>query len=335
MTRTAAAALAILVLLASLPWVAGAGTLRLATEILCYLTLAQLWNLLAGYAGLVSVGQQAYVGLGGYVLFGVVVAAGIHPLWALPAAAGVCALAALPAALLLFRLHGAYFSIGTWVVAAAWREVAVQIPDLGGGSGISLPAAVVRELAANRDQREQLVYGLALAVTVGVLTLVWLTLRSRLGLALRAIRDDATAAAGVGVDVGRARLLVYLLAAAGAGAVGMILFLQKLRISPEAAFSVLDWTAFVLFMVVIGGIGTLEGPIVGTLLFFLLREALAGFGAWYLLLLGCLAVATLILAPSGVWGSVVARWNVHLLPVERRVGQRSATPRGPGSKRIG
>ena len=139
MSRGAAAALALVPLLAALPWLAGAGTTRLATEILCYLTLAQLWNLLAGFAGLVSVGQHAYVGLGGYTLFGLVVVAGIDPLWALPVAAGLCALAAVPAALLLFRLHGAYFSIGTWVVAAAWEEVVAQLPALGGGSGMSLP----------------------------------------------------------------------------------------------------------------------------------------------------------------------------------------------------
>ena len=303
------AAVAVALLLAALPWLGGTGTLRLATEMLCYLTLAQLWNLLAGFAGLVSVGQHAYVGLGGYTLFGLVLVAGIGPLWALPVAAGLCALAALPAALLLFRLQGAYFSIGTWVVAAAWEEVVALIPGLGGGSGISLPAAVARELAATRVLREQLIYGIALTVALGVLALVWLVLRSRLGLALRAMRDDTVAAAGAGVDVRRMRLLVYLLAAAGGGVVGVILFLAKLRISPEAAFSLLDWTGFVLFIVIIGGIGTIAGPIVGTLLFFALREILAELGAWYLLLLGMVAVATMIFAPRGVWGWLAGRWR--------------------------
>ena len=335
MSRGAAAALALVPLLAALPSLAGAGTTRLATEMLCYLTLAQLWNLLAGFAGLVSVGQHAYVGLGGYTLFGLVLVAGIDPLWALPVAAGLCALAAVPAALLLFRLHGAYFSIGTWVVAAAWEEVVAQLPALGGGSGMSLPAEVVRGLALSRELREQLIYWLALAIAIGVLGLVWLLLRSRLGLALRAMRDDATAAAGAGIDIGRVRLLVYLVAAAGAGTIGVILFLQKLRISPEAAFSVLDWTAFVLFMVIIGGIGTIEGPLVGTLIFFALRELLADFGGWYLILLGAVAVVTMITAPRGVWGWAVARWGFRLLPIQRRLPNPGSAPDMQHSKRLG
>ena len=333
--RGAAALAVVVLLLAALPWLGGAGTTRLATELLCYLTLAQLWNLLAGFAGLVSVGQHAYVGLGGCTLFGLVLTAGIGPLWALPAAAALCALAALPAALLLFRLQGVYFSIGTWVVAAAWEELVALLPDLGGGSGISLPAAVTRELAASRALREQLIYGLALAVALGVLVLVWLFLRSRLGLALRAMRDDTLAAAGAGVDVRRMRLLVYVLAAAGGGVVGVILFLGKLRISPESAFSLLDWTGFVLFIVIIGGIGTIMGPIVGTVLFFGLREILAGLGAWYLVLLGTVAVATMIFAPQGLWGWVAARWRIPPFSTSRFPSKPVTTGNRPGSKRSG
>src|SRR5438445_13432830 len=103
--------------LALAPYWADRATLRLLTEVFSYIALASLWNLLAGYAGLVSIGQQAFVGLGGYVLFGLAILAGVPPLWAIPAAGLIGAVAAVPVAALVFRLRGHYFAIGTWVIA--------------------------------------------------------------------------------------------------------------------------------------------------------------------------------------------------------------------------
>ena len=102
-------------------------------------------------------------------------------------------------------------------------------------------------------------------------------LRSRRGLALAAIRDSETAAESVGVDSFRTKLWVYVLAAAGTGMVGALIYLQKARISPDAAFSVLDWTAYVIFIVVIGGIGTIEGPIIGVIVFYSDADLSRGF----------------------------------------------------------
>ena len=101
--------------------------------------------------------------------------------------------------------------------------------------------------------------------------------------------------------------------------VGALIFLQKLRISPDAAFSVNDWTAFVIFIVVIGGIGTIEGPIIGTLVFFALRETLADLGTTYLLVLGVVAIVVMLRAPQGLWGFVRARFDLQLFPLEYRV----------------
>src|SRR6185295_3088558 len=134
----AAFALALLLLAAAPAW-GGRDDLRLLTEIYAYVALASLWNLLAGYAGLVSVGQQAYVGLGGYVLFASTILASVHPLIGVPLAGAVAAVVALPVAGLMFRLRGHYFAIGTWVVAEVFRLLSSQISALGGGSGISLP----------------------------------------------------------------------------------------------------------------------------------------------------------------------------------------------------
>ena len=309
----------LLVTLAGAPLWAGRDVLYLLEEIFAYVALASLWNLLAGYAGLVSVGQQAYVGLGGYVLFAATILAGMHPLAAVPLAGVIAAAIALPVAGLMFRLRGHYFAIGTWVVAEVFRLVASQISVLGGGSGISLPATIVTSMAASRQMREFEMYWLALALVVIVLGAIVLLLRSRYGLALTAIRDNELAARSTGVDVWRIKLAIYIAVAFGTAMIGALIFLQRLRISPETAFSVNDWTAYVIFITVIGGIGRIEGPIIGTLVFFLLRRTLADLGSLYLLMLGAVAIAVMLLAPKGIWGFLAGRFGWQLLPLERRL----------------
>jgi branched-chain amino acid transport system permease protein len=314
-----AAFAAAFVLLAAAPGWGGRDDLRLLSDIYAYVALASLWNLLAGYAGLVSVGQQAYVGLGGYVLFASTILAGVHPLLAVPAAGAVAAVLALPVAGLMFRLRGHYFAIGTWVVAEVFRLIASQISALGGGSGISLPAGIVTAMASTRQLREFVMYWVALALMAAVLATIALLLRSRYGLALTAIRDNELAARSSGVDVTRTKLVVYILTALGTGMIGALIFLQKLRISPDTAFSVNDWTAFVIFITVIGGIGRVEGPIIGTIVFFLLRQTLADLGSLYLLMLGAVAIAVMLVAPKGIWGFFAERFGWQLLPLERRL----------------
>jgi branched-chain amino acid transport system permease protein len=314
-----------LVVLAAAPYWGGRDDLRLLSEIYAYVALASLWNLLAGYAGLVSVGQQAYVGLGGYVLFASTILLGLNPLFAVPAAGVIAAVVALPVAGLMFRLRGHYFAIGTWVVAEVFRLIASQLSALGGGSGISLPAASVIAMAPSRQLREFLMYWIALALVIVILAAIVLLLRSRYGLALTAIRDNELAARSNGVDVTRTKFVVYLLTAFGTAMVGALIFLQKLRISPDTAFSVNDWTAFVIFITVIGGIGRIEGPIIGTIIFFALRQTFADLGSLYLLLLGAVAIAVMLFAPKGIWGLIAARFGWQLLPLERRLRFASDT----------
>ena len=310
--------LAIVVLAAAPIW-ADRADLRLLAEIFSYVALASLWNLLAGYAGLVSVGQQAFVGLGAYLLFGLAMLAGVPPLLGIPIAGLVAALVALPVAALIFRLRGHYFAIGTWVVAEVFRLLASQLSALGGGSGTSLPIGIVTSVAASRQTREFLIYWLALALVVAIIGSILLLLRSRHGLALTAIRDNEIAARSNGVDVIRTKLIVYVITAAGTAMVGALVFLQKLRVSPDTAFSVNDWTAFVIFITVIGGIGRVEGPIVGTIIFFVLRQAFADLGTLYLLLLGAVAIAIMLFAKKGLWGLVADRYGWSVFPLARRV----------------
>lgn len=134
-----------------------------------------------------------------------------------------------------------------------------------------------------------------------------------------AIRDNELAAKSLGIDIWRTKFNVYVVTGALTTLVGALIFLQKLRISPDAAFSVNDWTAFVIFIVVIGGIGTLEGPIVGTLVFFALRETLADLGTVYLIALGLAAIVIMLKAPKGLWGLVRGSEGAELFPLSRRV----------------
>ncbi|MCY1341690.1 urea ABC transporter, permease protein UrtC [compost metagenome] len=322
-TRSSQVGLALLgvlvLVLASLPFWADRAVLRLVVEFAYYLALAQMWNLLAGYAGMVSVGQQAFVGLGGYLLFVLASHLGVPPLAAVFLSGVVVAVLAVPTALVLFRLRGAYFAIGTWVVAEVFRLGLAQVGSLGGGSGQSLPASIVRQIGSSRDGREMLLYFSALAIAVAAVLVVYLLLRSRQGLALTAIRDSEPASGSLGINVFRTKLMVYVLAAGCTGVVGALIFLQKLRISPDAAFSVQDWTAAVIFIVIIGGIGTLEGPLIGTLIYFALRSCFAEFGALYMIILGSVAVLMMLKAPQGVWGLVSERFGWQLFPMQRRL----------------
>ena len=308
-----------LVALALAPFWGDRQTLRLLAEIFTFVALASLWNLLAGYAGLVSVGQQAFVGLGGYLLFALVILAGVHPIVAILIAGPIGALIGVPVAALIFRLRGAYFAIGTWVVAEVFRLLASQISVLGGGSGISLPASIVIAMAPTRQMREFEIYWLALALTAAVLAAIVALLRSRHGLALTAIRDNELAAQSNGIDVTRIKLIVYVLTGFGTVMIGALIFLMKLRISPDTAFSVNDWTAFVIFITVIGGIGRIEGPIIGTIVFFIMRQTLADLGSLYLLIMGAAAIVVMLWAPKGLWGLIAERFGWQALPLQRRL----------------
>lgn len=324
---TAAILALILLILFLAPWWAGRGDLRLIGELALYLSLASLWNFMASYAGLVSVGQQAYVGFGGYLLFALTIFGGLNPIVAVMLVGILAAIISIPVAALIFRLRGAYFAIGTWVIAEVFRLSFAQVSALGGGSGTSLPVSIVKSIASSRSGREALSYWLALGSAVIVIGFIYLFLRSRRGLAMTAIRDNELAASSLGIDIWKTKFTVYVLVSALTAIIGALIFLQKLRISPDAAFSVNDWTAYVIFIVVIGGIGTIEGPIIGTLVFFALRETLADLGTVYLLVLGFVAIIVMLKAPKGIWGLIQDRLEFQLFPVSYRL-QKTIYPKG-------
>jgi branched-chain amino acid transport system permease protein len=317
---TRASRVAVLVLLvialavASAPWWAGRDALHDFVQLASYLVFAMMWNLLAGYGGMVSIGQQAFFGVGGYGMLILANYCGVSPFVAVPIAAVIATVVAIPVSLVAFRLEGGYFAIGTWVIAEVFRLTVANVSVLGGGSGTSLTA--LQDVP--RALRESLTLWLALIIVAAAIGLLYVFLRSKAGLALTAMRDNAVAASSQGVDVKRARLFVYLVSACGTALAGGLYFLGNLRISPDAVFSV-NWTAFGIFIVLIGGLGTLEGPILGALIFFVLNKFLSDYGTWYLIGLGALAIVVTMFFPQGLWGFVSRRFGLQLFPVGRRV----------------
>lgn len=284
-------------------------------EFFYFLALAQMWNLLAGYGGLVSIGQQAYVGLGAYSLVAMCVFAGINPLISVFLAGIVSGLVAWPASKLLFKLQGPYFAIGTWVLAEVLRLVLANYTALGGGSGISITDSV-----SDMEPwwRESLIYWLAMIIGFGSLARTYWLLSSSQGLALTAVRDSEKASASLGVSVNQVKRNIYMFTAIGTGIIGALIFLTKLRVSPDAAFSI-EWSSLIIFIVIIGGVGTIEGPIIGTVIYFLLRNYLSDFGSWYMIILGGAAILTMMFMREGIWGWVSKKYDLHLFPVQLRL----------------
>jgi ABC-type branched-subunit amino acid transport system permease subunit len=319
---TGAGALIVVVVLAFFPYIVYSGTTAILVQAFIVLTMASMWNLLAGYAGLVSVGQQAFVGLGAYFVL-ILALHGISPFAGLPVAAVGCGVVALPLWWLLSRLRSGYFAIATWVLAATIMLIIEKFSSIGGGTGMPLPGFA----GFDPTLLTAYTYWAGLAVTVVALATIYLLLRGRLGLVLTAIRDDEVAARSSGARVGLARMLVFVVAGAGCGAAGAVLAISQLQVQPGAVFSV-QFTAEMAFVTIIGGLGTIEGPILGTVVYMVLQQTLASYNAWYLIILGLVAIVVTLFARRGLWGLVDTHLNVRLFPVGYwlRLGEES--PRG-------
>jgi branched-chain amino acid transport system permease protein len=316
---TGGGALIIVVVLAFFPYIVYSGTTAILVQAFIVLTLASMWNLLAGYAGLVSVGQQAFVGLGAYFVL-ILALHGFSPFAALPVAAIASGVAALPLWWLVSRLRSGYFAIATWVLAATIMLIIEKFTSIGGGSGMPLPGFT----GMNPTLLTAYTYWAGLAVTVLSLAGIYLLLRGRIGLVLTAVRDDEVAARSSGSRVGLARLLVFVVAGVGCGAAGAVLAISQLQVQPSAVFSI-QWTAEMAFATIIGGLGTIEGPIIGTVVYMVLQQTLQSYNAWYLIILGLVAIVIALFARRGLWGLVDDRLNIRLFPVGYwlRLGQRS------------
>jgi len=275
-----------------------------------YMALGQFWNLLGGYAGLVSLGQQIFIGLGGYTLAVTVLYYGF-PIWLGVLTGGVIALLfALVISPAIFRMSGVYFSIGTWVVAESlaiwfsnWEYVEM-------GQGLFIRPA--KQLSVSQ------LYYLAMLVAVGSVALVYGVMRSRLGLALMAMRNDPGASETCGVSVFRNKLYCYLISSFCTGITAGVLYLNMVFIQPYKAFGI-DWTVALLFIVIIGGIGTIEGPIIGAVIYVLLQQYLSDCASVSMLLLGVVAIIIMLIAPKGIMGTIQEKLGFEILSPRRHL----------------
>lgn len=304
--------------LACAPLVLDAGAVDRLTTLFIYGILALMWNALAGYAGLVSVGHQCFFGLGAYAAVRIA-DMGVSPYPALLLGALAVALVAIPMSAFMLRLKGGEFAIGMWVLAAL-SHLLVNLDSLvQGETGTSL----ISLQAYAGDQRRLFNYLLALATMVGLAWVVFFMLRSKTGAALQAIRDSEEAAASIGVRVLPTKRMIFVLSAFGCAAAGALWLATSVTFQPKTYFHV-QWTAYMLFMVLVGGIGTFEGPILGAVLFFAIETFFGAAGVYYLVGLGLVAVVFALLVPKGIWGKVEGRFNLQLLPVGYRLRSRSA-----------
>ncbi|MBP2646187.1 MAG: urea transporter, permease protein UrtC [Firmicutes bacterium] len=277
--------------------------------IFLYMALGQMWNLLAGYTGLVSLGQQIFIGLGGYSL------AVITELYDLPmllglAVGGVASvLFALVISQPIFKMKGVYFTIGTWIAAEALAVFFSNWTYVRSGQGFNITASY--------DLTTIDIYYVAVVVGLSSVALVYFLLRSRLGLALMAMRDNEAAAETMGIELYKTKLKCFLLSAFVTGIAGGALYLSIAYIQPFAAFSI-DWTVAMVFMVIIGGIGTLEGPIIGAIVYVVLKQFLYGYPGISMIILGVLAVAIILLAPKGIMGTLHDKYGFEILSSRRR-----------------
>ena len=277
--------------LASVPLIFDPDVVQKLTNLLILVILAAMWNALAGYGGMLSVGQQAFIGIGAY---GTVFLAGlgVPPYVAMLLAMVVAGAVSVPISLFALRLRAAQFAIGMWVIAEVISILVRLDKNLGAGTGISL--IQMNQYAPNF--RQAYTFWMALGFAVLFLAALFFLLRSPLGASLQAIRDDEDAARSLGVKVASRKRLLFVLAGFGCGAAGVLVVANTLFIEPGSVFSV-QWSAYMIFMVLVGGLGTFEGPILGAILLFAVQTIFTQGGPWYLVGLGATAALFALLLP--------------------------------------
>jgi branched-chain amino acid transport system permease protein len=261
------------------------------------LAMSNMWNLVAGYSGLISLAQPAFLGLAGYTL---AITSWVHVPWwgGLLGGAVVAGIFAFLISFAVFRLSGVYFAIGTLVVPEALRIIFYNWKPVGGvlsggGAGYNIKGLT---MVSMND-----IYWLALAVGLISAVVVGFILKSNIGLGIAAIRDNQRAAASSGVNTFRIKLYPFVIGAVITGLAGGIFFMYQPFIEPSSIFNV-KWTMIILLATVIGGLRTEGGPIIGSIIYVFLYFLLANYGDYSLLIQGVILVIIMLLSPQGIVG---------------------------------
>ncbi|HVV92749.1 MAG TPA: branched-chain amino acid ABC transporter permease [Hyphomicrobiales bacterium] len=303
----------VLVVLALGPFLFGATAEDNLTLLFVYVILGAMWNALAGYGGLVSVGQQAFFGLGAYAAIRLS-SFGVPVYLAIVLGALLAGAVAVPLSSFALRLRGGEFAIGMWVVA----ELAHLLVNLDGLIQGETGTSLIALNAYAPQDRRAFNYWLAFAAMLVLLGAVFALLRGRLGAAVQAIRDNEEAAASLGVRVLAGKRVIFVLAAVGCAMAGSLYLSYQISFQPKAYFGV-NWTAYMIFMALVGGLGTFEGPIVGAIVFFLMERAFGATGVWYLVGLGAVALVFALFLPRGLWGTLEDKTGIRIAPLGYRL----------------
>ncbi|MEE9376306.1 MAG: branched-chain amino acid ABC transporter permease [Rhizobiaceae bacterium] len=295
-------------ILAATPWLFGVGGSGRAVALLVYILLAVMWNALAGFAGLVSIGQTLFFGVAAYATIRLA-DAGVNPYFAILIATGIGAVLGWVTSFFMLSLKDGEFAIGMWVLSSLAHLCVNLDPLIQGETGTSLISLNSYDI----ELRSKLTLWLALAITIAIFVILVLLLRSRMGAAITAIRDDELGARSIGVNVVRTKRVVFVLAATGTAAAGALWLASNTNFQPRAFFGV-QWTAYMLFMVLVGGLGRIEGAIIGAVLFFIIETYFAAYGVWYLVGLGTVAVFFALMLPKGLWGWIGPRLPGEAIP---------------------
>ena len=281
------------------------------TILMVYIVMAVMWNLLAGYAGLVSVGHQAFIGLSGYFTLRLV-ETGMSPFLAIALGTVSVAIVAVPLSWFVLRLKAAEFAVAMWVIAETIRSIVMLDPLIQGETGRSLVALN----AIDPELRRTVIYLGAVGAAAVAMTLSYLLLQGRYGAESQAIRDDEEAAGSVGISTPRVKRLIFVISAAGCALAGGLWLASAITYQPRTAFGI-NWSVFMLFMVLVGGFGSYLGPVLGAVLFFALQEIFGDFGVWYLAGVGLIAILFALYAPRGLMGIVITQLKVEPLSARK------------------
>ncbi len=262
-----------------------------------FLAMANMWNLLAGFSGLLTLCPAAFIGLAGYTMT-ILTWLDVPFYVGILAGASAAALFALVISLSVFRMRGIYFAIGTLVVPEILRLVFLRWRPVGGmfsGGGAGYMVKGIMGVGLEDT------YWLGLAVGVVSIVVVRIILRSKFGLGLAAIRDNDVSAASVGIDVFRLKLSSFLIGAFVMGAAGAVFYTYQGYLEPNGAFDI-SWLMTAMLATVIGGIGLEEGPIAGAVVVVILHFRLARYAGVSLLIQGLILVVIMLAAPQGIMG---------------------------------
>lgn len=283
--------------------------MRILLNMCLYASFAVMWNLMAGYAGLTSLGNQAFIGLAGYACAVMCTTYGFG-IWVAMLVGGlVCAVLAVILAFALMRMRGMYFAVATWVAAEALKTAFQNWKFVKEGAGMTVK---IKPYPSNVE-----IFALAFGCFIVCMVVVYLLLKSKTGLGLKAMRDDADAASSIGVNIFASRLLCYVICGFLTGVAGVIMYISKGSIFPGGGFAI-DWTIKIVFIVIIGGIGTAAGPVLGAIIYTLLYEILAQFAGFTNIVLGIVAIVVIVALPKGIIGALENKFKFEILSQRRK-----------------